>query len=140
MLCSSLDGRGVWERMDTCICLAESLCCPPETVTTLLIGYIPIQNNKFFKRKKMLSIKKKKERKKEKTRNLSLKAIWEFRFYLGISYLSPVLSAVVKNLPASAGEARDTGSIPGSGRYAGGGHGNPPQYSCLENSIDRGVR
>ena len=42
MLCGSLDGRGVWRRTDTCICIAESLCCPPETITTLLIGYTPI--------------------------------------------------------------------------------------------------
>ena len=41
---------------------------------------------------------------------------------------------VVKNPPASAG---DTGSIPGLGRYPGGGHGNPLQYSCLENPMDR---
>ena len=47
----SLDGRGVWERMDTCICVAESLHCLPETITTLLIGYIPIQNKKDFKKK-----------------------------------------------------------------------------------------
>ena len=39
MLCASLDGRGVWERMDTCICMTESLCCSLETTTTLLIGY-----------------------------------------------------------------------------------------------------
>ena len=44
---NSLDGRGVWGRIDTCICVAESLCCSPETTTTLLIGYIPIQNKKF---------------------------------------------------------------------------------------------
>ena len=40
---------------------------------------------------------------------------------------------VVKNPPANAGDVRDAGSIPGSGRSSGGGHGNPPQYSCLEN-------
>ena len=45
---------------------------------------------------------------------------------------------VVKNLPANAGEMRDMGSIPGLGRFPGGGHGNPLQYSCLENPIDRG--
>ena len=39
VLCDSLDGRGVWGRMDTCIYMAESLCCPPETITTLLISY-----------------------------------------------------------------------------------------------------
>ena len=38
---------------------------------------------------------------------------------------------MVKNLPAKAGDVRDMGSIPGSGRSPGGGHGNPPQYSCL---------
>jgi len=36
--------------MDTCVCMAESLCCSPETVTTLLTGYIPIQNNKLKKK------------------------------------------------------------------------------------------
>ena len=41
---------------------------------------------------------------------------------------------VVKNLPANAGHIRDAGSIPGSGRSPGGGHGNPLQYSCLENT------
>ena len=39
MLCASLDGRGVWERMDTCIPMAESLHCSLETITTLLTGY-----------------------------------------------------------------------------------------------------
>ena len=44
---------------------------------------------------------------------------------------------MVKNPPASAGDERDTGSIPGSGRSPGGGHGNPRQYSCLENPMDK---
>ena len=46
---------------------------------------------------------------------------------------------VVKNLPASLGDPRDAGSIPGSGRSPGGGHGNPLQSSCLENPMDRGA-
>ena len=45
---------------------------------------------------------------------------------------------MVKNLPANAGHTGDTSSIPGSGRSPGGGHGNPLQYSCLENSMDGG--
>ena len=45
---------------------------------------------------------------------------------------------MVKNLPASAGDIRDMGLIPGSGRSPGGGHGNPLQYSCLEDRMDRG--
>ena len=46
MFCGSLDGRRACGRMDTCICLAELLCCAPETITTLLIGYTPIQDEK----------------------------------------------------------------------------------------------
>ena len=45
---------------------------------------------------------------------------------------------MVKNPPANAGDIREEGSIPGSGRSPGGGHDNPLQYSCLENSMDRG--
>ena len=46
---------------------------------------------------------------------------------------------LVKNPPASAGDIRDAGSIPGSGRSPGVGNGNLLQYSCLENSMDRGA-
>ena len=47
------------------------------------------------------------------------------------------VALVVKNLLATAGDAREAGSIPGSGRSPGGGHGNPLQYSYLENPMDR---
>ena len=43
----------------------------------------------------------------------------------------------VKNLPADAGNAGDSGSIPGSGRFPEGGHSSPLQYSPLENPMDR---
>ena len=46
---------------------------------------------------------------------------------------------VVKNSPANAGDARDAGSIPGSGRSPGEGNGNPLQCSCLGNSMDEGA-
>ena len=46
---------------------------------------------------------------------------------------------MVKNPPANAGGVRDADSIPGSGRSPGGGHGNPLQYSFLENPMDRGA-
>ena len=46
---------------------------------------------------------------------------------------------MVKNPPINAGDIRDMGSIPGSGRFPGGGHGNPLQYSYLENLLDRGA-
>ena len=56
--------------------------------------------------------------------------------YIGFqaSMVSLGTYSVVKNPPANAG---DPGSIPGSGRSSGGGHGNPLQYSCLENPMDR---
>ena len=57
----------------------------------------------------------------------------EFRLYYKATG-----SAVVKNPSANAGEARDVGSISGLGRSPGVGNGNPLQYSCLENSMDRG--
>ena len=44
-----------------------------------------------------------------------------------------------KESTSTAGDARDMGSIPGSGRSPGGGHGNPLQYSYLENPMDRGA-
>ena len=40
ILCGGLGGRAVWRRVDTCICMAESLRCTPETITTLLISYV----------------------------------------------------------------------------------------------------
>ena len=46
---------------------------------------------------------------------------------------------MVKNLPANAGDIKDPGSVGGLGRSPGGGHGNPLQYSCLENSMNRGA-
>ena len=46
---------------------------------------------------------------------------------------------VVKNIPATAGDTGDSGLIPGSGRSPGEGDGNPLQYSCLENRMDRGA-
>ena len=57
---------------------------------------------------------------------------------LGIFWASQV-ALVVKNLPANAGDVRDTGLVPGSGRSPGEGHGNPFQYSSLENPMDRGA-
>ena len=49
------------------------------------------------------------------------------------------VALVIKNLPANAGDAGDPGSIPGLGRCPAGGQGNPLQYSCLENLMDRGT-
>ena len=46
---------------------------------------------------------------------------------------------MVKNPSANAGDLRDLGSVPGSGRFAGGGHGNPLQYSYVENPVDGGA-
>ena len=63
MSCSSLDGRGIWGRTDTFICMAESLCFPPETITTLFISYTPKLNKKF---QKIKDLKKKKRSEQQK--------------------------------------------------------------------------
>ena len=55
-----------------------------------------------------------------------------------LSWASQV-ALVIKNIPANAGDAEDMGLISGLGRSPGGGHGNPVQYSCLENPMDRGA-
>ena len=52
---------------------------------------------------------------------------------------APQVAVLVKNPSVKAGDARDAGSVPESGRSPGVGNGNPLQYSCLENSKDRGV-
>ena len=71
----------------------------------------------------------------------ALRVIWEqhldshCQFLLGASQVA----LVVKTLPANAGDIRDTGSTPGSGSSPGERHGNPLQYSCLENPMDRGA-
>ena len=49
------------------------------------------------------------------------------------------MALVVKSLPANARDVKDVGSIPGLGRFPGGGHGNPLQYFCLKNPMDRGA-
>ena len=49
------------------------------------------------------------------------------------------MALMVKNLPANVGDVRDAGLIPGLGRTPGGGPGNPLQYSCQENPMDRRV-
>ena len=49
------------------------------------------------------------------------------------------MALVVKNPPINVGDERHEGSIPGSGRFPGEGNGNPLQYSCQENPMDRGV-
>ena len=61
-------------------------------------------------------------------------------FYNALASLwASQVALVVKNPLANAGDIRDAGLIPGQGRCPGGEHGNPPQYSCLENLMDRGA-
>ena len=58
---------------------------------------------------------------------------------LKIDQRASQVALVVTNLPANAGEVRDSSLIPRSGRSPGGGHGNPLQNPCLENLMDRGA-
>ena len=73
----------------------------------------------------------------------ALEKIWGYTHTHKIQFRSPIRASqmvlMVKNLPAKARGIRDTGSIPRSGRYPGGEYGNPLQYSCLENPMDRGA-
>ena len=65
--------------------------------------------------------------------------IWILKYVNLLKPKTSQVALVVKNTPASAGDARDIGSIPGWGRSPGEGNGNPLQYSCLENPMDRGA-
>ena len=78
------------------------------------------------------------------------KALWGIRvrvsvcvcvtqFIATLTCRASQVALVAKHPPASEGDIRDVGSIPGLGRSLGGEHGNPPQYSCLENPMDRGA-
>ena len=75
----------------------------------------------------------------QKKGNLAADPMNEHIMYLHVKLWASQVALVVKNLPAKAGVLRDAGSIPGSGRSPGGEHGNPLQYSCLENPMDRGA-
>ena len=66
----------------------------------------------------------------------NLSNIINYTLLRGLQGASQVV-LMVKNPPANAGDVGDAGSIPGSGRSPGGRHGNPFQYSCLENPMDR---
>ena len=59
-----------------------------------------------------------------------------FKLWMDLCDLGQGLSG---GASGKAGDARDAGSVPGSGRSPGGGHGNSLQYSCLENPMDRGT-
>ena len=72
---------------------------------------------------------------------ISNRCIFLYVIFISLHYYiwASQVTLVVKSSPVSAGDVRDKGSIPGSGRSPGGGHGNPLQYSCLENPMDRGA-
>ena len=61
------------------------------------------------------------------------------RFHNVFRLITTKVALVVKSPSASAGDVRNMGSIPGLGRFPGGGHSNPLHYSCLENPMDRGA-
>ena len=68
------------------------------------------------------------------TRSMAKEGVFFF-----VAYWASQVAQLVKNPSASAGDTRDAGSIPGSERSPGGGNGNPLQYSCLGNPLDRGA-
>ena len=70
---------------------------------------------------------------------ISVASFWVWLWSVPCGYRAPQVVLVVENLPASAGDLRGMGLIPGLVRFPGGGHGNPHRYSCLENPTDRGA-
>ena len=76
MLYGNLDERVFSRRLDTCICMAESLCSPPEAITTLLIGYTPIQNKKSKLKKKEKENQLETGRKTPKQLRMKERSIW----------------------------------------------------------------
>ena len=68
-----------------------------------------------------------------------LKHSFRLLFSTVTDYGASLVAQMLKNLPANAGDARDTGLILGVGRSPGIGNGTPLQYSCLENSMGRGA-
>ena len=68
---------------------------------------------------------------------MNLKRVLKYYICIYIFIRASQVAPVVKNLPTSAGDLRDVGSIPGWGRSSGGGHGNPLQASWLKNPVDR---
>ena len=75
----------------------------------------------------------------ESTVILSIKCHLNQFYYITKQISASQVALVVKNLPTNAGDVRDVGSVPGSGRSPGEGNGNLLQYSCLENPMDRGA-
>ena len=72
-------------------------------------------------------------------RMIAYQSAWHIIISCLFYYWASQVVLVVTNPPINAGNIRDTGSIPGSGRSPGGGHGNPLQYSFLDNPKDRGA-
>ena len=66
-------------------------------------------------------------------------SVYTIYWYMSDFLKPPKVVQVVKNSPAKAGDVRNAGSTPGSGRSLGEGNGNPFQCSCLENPMDRGA-
>ena len=84
------------------------------------------------------STAKKRKEKLKKKRNIHTHNTNCELAYTHMDVRNSQVAMVVKNPPASAGDLRDTGPIPGWVRSPGRRHGNPLQYSCLENHMDRG--
>ena len=64
---------------------------------------------------------------------------WHYKYVIFITSWASQVALVVKSPPTSAGDIRNACSVPGLARSPGGGHGNPLQYSCLGNPMDRGA-
>ena len=133
--------------MDTCICMAETLHCSPETIITLLTGNTPGQNKKVFKKITLYKwnhivctclilvfLTQHNSLEMNQIVYVNSSSLFTSEQYSKVGFPG---GSEVKNLPANA---RDTGSIPGRRRLPGEGNGNSCQYFCLGNPTDRGAQ
>ena len=146
VLYGSLDGRGVWGRMDTRVCTSAS-CEPPRAPSTRVWQEHHQGQDSGGSRKPggLLCL--------PGSRARAVVNWWEWQgsCITIVCFLANILKKTwfyewapqvvqwLKNPSANAGDVRHAGSIPESGRFSGEGNGNPPQYSCLGILLERGV-
>ena len=122
----------VWESM-ICVSLLylwKKLSCPWSSFCSCVFSEFTAESPVGYSLKVTASL-----RQLSKVNNCDTFTLITILLWFGASQVA----LVVKNLPANAGDVRDMGLIPGSGRSPGGGHGNPLQYSCLKNPLGRGA-
>ena len=114
-----------------CLRVCLCVCIIPEVLKQERVGCMRVCGCEFYILVRMAIIKK--------SANNKFWRVCGKKGNLSHCWWASQMVLVVKNPPAKAGDLRDVGLIPGSGRSPGGGRGNSLQYSCLESPMDRGA-